>query len=77
MAGVVVHAKTSEEALLRSGELSVISASMARVQGFLSVFNTIVQDGKLKAYHTDVIGRYATVLDESQYHVIVDITKTA
>jgi hypothetical protein len=76
MAGVVVHAKTSEEALLRSGELSVISASMARVQGFLSVFNTIVQDGKLKAYHTDVIGRYATVLDESQYHVIVDITRT-
>ena len=75
-AGVVVHAKTSEEALLKSGELSVISASMARVQGFLAVFNTIVKDGKLKAYHTDVIGRYATVLDESQYHVIVDITRT-
>lgn len=75
-AGVLVHAKTSEEALLRSGELSVISASMARVQGFLAVFNTIVQAGKLKSYHTDVIGRYATVLDESQYHVIVDITRT-
>jgi hypothetical protein len=27
----------------------------------------------LKSYHTDVIGRYATVLNESLYHVVVDI----
>ena len=32
-------------------------------------------DGMLKAYHTDVIGRYATVLDESMYHVCVDTTQ--
>ena len=48
----------------------------ANQQGFLNVINKTVPNGMLKAYHTDVIGRYATVLDESQYHVIVDITRT-
>lgn len=75
-AGVLVHAKTSEEELYRSGEMNVLAFSLARVQGFLNVINKTVADGMLKAYHTDVIGRYATVLSETPYHVVVDITKT-
>ena len=77
-AGVLVHAKVADVELMRSGEVNKnIEFSLAKVQGFLNVINKTVPNGMLKAYHTDVIGRYATVLDESQYHVIVDITKTA
>jgi hypothetical protein len=77
-AGVLVHAKCADVELMRSGEVNKnVEFSLAKVQGFLNIINTTVPNGKLKAYHTDVIGRYATVLDESMYHVIVDITKTA
>ena len=76
-AGVLVHAKVADVELMQSGEVNKnIEFSIAKVQGFLNVINKTVPNGMLKAYHTDVIGRYATVLDESQYHVIVDITRT-
>ena len=77
-AGVLVHAKVADVELMRSGEVNkTIDFSLAKVQGFLNVINKTVPNGMLKAYHTDVIGRYATVLSESQYHVVVDITQTA
>lgn len=77
-AGVLVHAKVADVELMRSGEVNkTIDFSLAKVQGFLNVINKTVPNGMLKAYHTDVLGRYATVLDESQYHVVVDITQTA
>ena len=77
-AGVLVHAKVADVELMRSGEVNKnIEFSLAKVQGFLNVINKTVPNGMLKAYHTDVLGRYATVLDESQYHVIVDITRTS
>ena len=73
-AGVLVHAQVSEVELMKSGEVNKgVEFSLAKVQGFLNVINKIVPNGMLKAYHTDVLGRYATVLDESQYHVVVDI----
>ena len=76
-AGVLVHAKVADVELMRSGEVNkTIDFSLAKVQGFLNVINKTVPNGMLKAYHTDVLGRYATVLDESQYHVVVDITQT-
>lgn len=76
-AGVVVHAKTPDVALMQSGEVnSGIQFSIAKIQNMLYIINKVSPNGMLKAYHTDVIGRYATVLDESQYHVVVDITKT-
>ncbi len=76
-AGVLVHAKVAEVELMRSGEVNkTIDFSLAKVQGFLNVINKTVPNGMLKSYHTDVLGRYATVLDESQYHVVVDITTT-
>ena len=53
---------------------SSIDFSLAKVQGFLNVINKVTPNGMLKSYHTDVIGRYATVLDESPYHVVVDTT---
>ena len=74
-AGVVVHAKVADVELMQSGEVNKnIDFSLAKVQGFLNVINKAVPNGMLKAYHTDVIGRYACVLDESQYHVVVDTT---
>lgn len=77
-AGVLVHGQVPEVELMRSGEINnTISFSLAKVQGFLNVINKITPNGMLKSYHTDVIGRYATVLTESQYHVVVDITRTA
>ena len=77
-AGVLVHAKTADVQLMQSGEVNNgVQFSIARAQGFLYVINKITPNGMLKSYHTDVLGRYATVLDESQYHVVVDITRTA
>lgn len=76
-AGVLVHAKTADVQLMQSGEVNNnIQWSVAKAQNFLYVINKVVPNGMLKSYHTDVIGRYATVLDEYQYHVVVDITKT-
>lgn len=74
-AGVLVHAKVPEAELMRSGEVNNgIQFSLAKIQNFLYVINKVTPNGMLKSYHTDVLGRYATVLDESQYHVVVDTT---
>jgi hypothetical protein len=76
-AGVVVHALPADVALMRSGEVNNgIQFSLAKVQNMLYVINKITPNGMLKAYHTDVIGRYATVLNESQYHVVVNTLAT-
>lgn len=76
-AGVVVHALPADVALMRSGEVNNgIQFSLAKVQNMLYVINKITPNGMLKAYHTDVIGRYATVLTESQYHVVVNTLAT-
>lgn len=74
-AGVLVHAKVADVELMKSGEVNKgIDFALAKVQGFLNVINKVTPNGMLKSYHTDVIGRYATVLDESPYHVVVDTT---
>lgn len=74
-AGVVVHAKTADAQLMQSGEVNkTIDFSLAKAQGFLYVINKVVPNGMLKSYHTDVIGRYATVLTEASHHVVVDTT---
>lgn len=76
-AGVVVHAKVADAQLVQSGEINnTVQCSVAKWNNLLYVINTVAPNGKLKAYHTDVLGRYATVLDESQYHVLVDISTT-
>lgn len=76
MAGVIVHAKTADVQLMQSGEVnSGIQFSLAKVQNFLYVINKVTPNGMLKSYHTDVIGRYAPVLTESTYHVVVDISQ--
>ena len=77
-AGVLVHATPADVQLMRSGEVNNgIQFSLAKIQNFLYIINKVTPNGMLKAYHTDVIGRYATVLDESPYHVVVDITATS
>ena len=76
-AGVIVHAKTADVQLMQSGEINpAIQFSLAKIQNFLYVINKVTPNGMLKSYHTDVIGRYAPVLNESTYHVCVD-TQTA
>lgn len=73
-AGVVVHASTADVELMRSGEVNnTINWSVAQWNNLVYVINKVVPNGMLKSYHTDVIGRYATVLTESPYHVCVDI----
>lgn len=74
-AGVLVHAKVADVELMKSGEVNKgIDFALAKVQGFLNIINKVTPNGMLKSYHTDAIGRYATVLDESPYHVVVDTT---
>lgn len=74
LAGVVVHAVPEWVKLMRSGEINNnVQFSIAKWQNLLYIVNKIVPNGMLKAYHTDALGRYATVLNESQYHVCVDI----
>lgn len=75
MAGVVVHAIPEWAKLMRSGEVNDnIQWSMAKWNNLIYVINKITPNGVLKSYHTDALGRYATVLNESQYHVCVDIS---
>lgn len=74
LAGVVVHAVPEWVKLMRSGEINNnVQFSIAKWQNLLYIVNKIVPNGMLKSYHTDALGRYATVLNESQYHVCVDI----
>ena len=76
-AGVVVHATPSDVAMYQSGEINnEIQMNIAKEQNFLYVINKIVPNGLFKSYHTDVIGSYAPILNESTYHVIID-TATA
>lgn len=73
-AGVLAHAKVADVQLMESGEVNpAIQFSTAKVQNFLYIINKVTPNGMLKAYHTDVLGRYATVLNESMYHVCVNI----
>jgi hypothetical protein len=74
-AGVVVHASTSDVELMRSGEVNnTVSWSIGQWRNLVYIINKVVPNGMLKSYHTDAIGRYATVLTESPYHVCVDIS---
>lgn len=76
-AGVITHAQPYDVAVYQSGEVnSTIQMNIGKVQNLLYVINSVVPDGLLKAYHTDVIGCYAPVLNEIMYHVVVD-TATA
>lgn len=73
--GVIVHAKVADVEILRTGEINnLVSISSAKVLNFLYVLNTVSPDGYLKKYITKVLGRYAPVLNESTYHVVVDTT---
>lgn len=75
-AGVVVHAVPEWVKLMRSGEVnSEVQWSIGKWNNLIYIINKITPNGMLKAYHTDAIGRYATVLDESQFHVCVDISQ--
>lgn len=72
-AGVVVHAKPYDIAMYETGEVnSSVQINTAISQGFLYVINKLTNDGLFKAYHTDVIGCYAPVLNEIMEHVVVD-----
>jgi hypothetical protein len=60
---------------MQSGEINDnIQWSMAKWNNLLYIINKITPNGITKSYHTDALGRYATVLNESQYHVCVDTT---
>lgn len=72
-AGVVVHAKPYDIAMYQSGEVNDrVQINTAISQGFLYVINKLTDDGMFKAYHTDVIGCYAPILNEIMEHVVVD-----
>ena len=74
-AGLVVHATPSDIAMYNSGEVNDgIQMNMGKVQNFLYIINQISPNGKFKSYHTDIIGCYAPILNESNYHVIIDTT---
>ena len=75
-AGVVVHAVPEWVKLMRSGEVNnTVQFSIAKWNNLIYIVNKITNNGMLKSYHTDALGRYATVLNESQYHVCVDISQ--
>lgn len=77
MAGVLVHAQPKDIAMFQSGEVNdSVNINTAKAQGFLYVVNKMVNNGMFKSYINDVIGCYAPVLNEINYHVVVD-TSTA
>lgn len=73
--GVIVHANVADVEIVNSGEINnLVSVSAAKVLNFLYVLNVVSPDGMLKKYITKVLGRYAPVLNEAPYHVVVDTT---
>ncbi|MFA6728465.1 MAG: hypothetical protein WCS17_09675, partial [Prevotella sp.] len=75
MAGVIVHAVPKDIAMFQSGEVNnSVELNIATVEGFLYLVNKVTVNGLFKSYSSDVLGCYATVLNEIDYHVIVDTT---
>lgn len=75
-AGIVVHAKPNDVAMYQSGEVNPgVQINMAKAQGFLYVINKLSPNGDFCAYHTDVIGRYAPILNEIMEHLVIDTTQ--
>ena len=75
-AGVIVHAKPNDVAMYQSGEVnSGVQINIAKAQGFLYVINKLSPNGDFCAYHTDVIGRYAPILNEIMEHIVIDTTQ--
>ena len=76
LAGTLVHGMPKDIAMFQSGEVNnSVSINIAKALNFLYVVNKVTNDGMFKAYHMDVLGTYATVLNEIQYHVVVDTTE--
>lgn len=74
-AGLIVHATPSDIAMYNSGEVNNgIQMNIGKIQNFMYVINKISPNGMFKSYHTDIIGCYAPILNESNYHVIIDTT---
>ena len=73
--GVVVHAQVADVEMIGTGEYNnAVTVNASRIANFLSLLNTVSNDGKFKKYATQVIGRYGTVLTEAMQHVVVDTT---
>lgn len=74
-AGVIVHAKPNDIVMYQSGEVNAgVQLSIATEQNFLYIINKVVPNGMFKSYHTDIIGRYAPVLNEIMEHIVIDTT---
>ena len=73
--GVIVHSTVADVEILGTGEVNnLVSINSTKILNFLYVINAVSPDGYLKKYLTKVVGRYAPVLNEGEYHVVVDTT---
>ena len=74
MAGVIVHSNVADVELLNREANKIIDFNIAKYSGFLYVINKISPKGGYKQYNTDVLGRYAPVLNVFNEMAIIDTT---
>lgn len=74
-AGLIRHTEAQDEAIYRAFANNAVTFNFTKAMGGLvTVCNSVVPNGNLKEWHTDVWMSAIPSLDEFLYHVIIDTT---
>ena len=75
-AGLVRHTDAQDEAIYRQYANNAVSFNFTKAMGGLvTICNSVVPNGNLKEWHTDMWMSAVPSLDEFLYHVIIDTTQ--
>lgn len=74
-AGLIRHTEAQDEAIYRAYANNAVSFNFSKaLNGLVTVCNSVIPNGNLKEWHTDVWMSAIPSLDEFLYHVIIDTT---
>ena len=75
-AGLIRHTEAQDEAIYKQFANSVVSFNFTKAMGGLvTICNSVVPNGNLKEWHTDMWMSAVPSLDEFLYHAIIDTTQ--
>ena len=75
-AGLIRHTEAQDEAIYKQFANNAVSFNFTKAMGGLvTICNSVVPNGNLKEWHTDMWMSAVPSLDEFLYHVIIDTTQ--
>lgn len=75
-AGLIRHTQAQDEAIYRQFANNAVTFNFTKAMGGLvTICNSVVPNGNLKEWHTDMWMSAVPSLDEFLYHVIIDTTQ--